>query len=61
MEAYEEMLSRCSTEHAPWHVIPANQKWYRNWAISRVLVDTLREMNPQYPEAEEHLDEVVIE
>ena len=46
MAAYQEMLHECSTEWAPWQVIPANQKWYRNLAITRTIVHTLREMNP---------------
>jgi PPK2 family polyphosphate:nucleotide phosphotransferase len=61
MTAYEEMLRECSTEWAPWHVIPANQKWYRNLAICRTIVQTLREMNPQFPAAEDNLEQVVIE
>ena len=51
MAAYETALTRCSTEHAPWHVIPADRNWVRNAAISRIVRDTLEEMNPQYPEA----------
>lgn len=51
MLAFEDMLTRCSTPWAPWHVIPADQKWYRNLAIMRTMVATLREMNPQYPQA----------
>lgn len=61
MEAYDEMLNRCTTTHAPWHVIPADQKWYRNLAVTRVIVHTLRQMNPQYPPPEENLDGVVVE
>ena len=61
MTAYEEMLQQCSTEWAPWYVVPANQKWYRNLTIMRTIVQTLRDMNPQYPEAEANLDQVVIE
>lgn len=61
MVAYEEMLQECSTTWAPWHVIPANQKWYRNLAIMRTIVHTLREMNPQFPAAEGNFDQVVIE
>ena len=61
MAAYEEMLQECTTEWAPWYVIPANQKWYRNLTIMRTIVHTLREMNPQFPEAEENLDQIVIE
>ncbi len=50
MRAYEDALSKTSTEHAPWHVVPANHKWYRNWAISRIVIDTLQDMNPTFPE-----------
>jgi len=52
MRAYEDALSKTSTDYAPWSVIPANHKWYRNWAISRILIDTLRDMNPTFPKAE---------
>lgn len=51
--AFEDMLNECTTPHAPWHVIPSDQKWYRNVAIMRVLVDTLNTMNPQYPESDD--------
>ena len=47
--AYEIMLQRCSTAHAPWHVIPADHKWARNMAIARIVRATLETMNPQYP------------
>jgi PPK2 family polyphosphate:nucleotide phosphotransferase len=49
MAAYSLAISRCSTEWAPWYVIPANDKVYRNWAVTRILIETLREMDPQYP------------
>jgi PPK2 family polyphosphate:nucleotide phosphotransferase len=48
--AAEEMLQRTSTEHAPWFVVPGDHKWYRNWVVSRVLVDTLAAMDPQFPD-----------
>jgi len=51
--AFDEMLGQCTTTHAPWHVIPADQKWYRNLAISRVIVDTLNRMDPQFPAADD--------
>jgi PPK2 family polyphosphate:nucleotide phosphotransferase len=47
--AYEIMLNRCSTEWAPWHVIPADRKWVRNAAIATIVKATLEEMDPQYP------------
>ena len=59
--AHEEMLNQCTTKHAPWYVIPADQKWYRNLAIAQVLVDTLQRMDPRYPEADAGISDVVIE
>jgi PPK2 family polyphosphate:nucleotide phosphotransferase len=50
MSAYSLAISRCSTATAPWYVIPANDKVYRNWAVSRILLETLEEMNPKYPQ-----------
>ncbi|HEV2560121.1 MAG TPA: polyphosphate kinase 2 family protein [Microvirga sp.] len=50
--AYETALHRCSTAHAPWHVVPADRKWVRNAVIARVVRATLQEMNPRYPQAE---------
>lgn len=47
--AYGIAITQCSTEFAPWYVIPANDKDYRNWAVSRILIETLKEMNPHYP------------
>lgn len=48
-EAYQVALTQCSTPHAPWHVIPADRKWHRDWLLAQMVVETLREMNPQYP------------
>lgn len=59
-EAYETMLEECSTEHAPWHVIPSNKKWYRSLVIARIVADTLEEMAPQFPPPEEGLDKITI-
>jgi PPK2 family polyphosphate:nucleotide phosphotransferase len=47
--AYSIAITNCSTKYAPWYVVPANNKDYRNWAVSRILIETLEEMNPQYP------------
>ena len=47
--AYELMLERCSTDWAPWHVIPADRKWARNAAVGAIVRETLEAMNPQYP------------
>jgi PPK2 family polyphosphate:nucleotide phosphotransferase len=48
--AYEIMLDRCSTEHAPWRVVPADKKWRRNAIIASIVRGTLEEMDPQYPQ-----------
>ena len=49
MAAYGLAVSRCSTLEAPWYVVPADDKLYRNWAVTMLLVETLRAMNPKYP------------
>jgi PPK2 family polyphosphate:nucleotide phosphotransferase len=49
MAAYEEALTKTSTEHAPWYVIPADRNWVRNYAVATVLVEALRRLDPQYP------------
>jgi PPK2 family polyphosphate:nucleotide phosphotransferase len=49
MAAYEDALSRCSTEYAPWFVIPANHKWFRNLAIARIVVEHLESLRMRYP------------
>ncbi len=47
--AYSIAITRCSTRWAPWYVVPADDKDYRNWAVGTVLIETLKEMDPQYP------------
>ncbi len=47
--AYAEALTRCSTEGAPWYVVPANLKWYRDWAVATILAETLDDLGLHYP------------
>jgi PPK2 family polyphosphate:nucleotide phosphotransferase len=47
--AYAAAIGRCSTAAAPWYVVPANRKWYRNWAVSQLLIETMEEMKLVYP------------
>jgi len=49
--AYEAALERCASDAAPWYVVPADRKWYRNWAISRLLLETLTDLDPRFPAA----------
>lgn len=61
MEAYEDALGKTSTSHAPWYVIPANRKWYRDLVIASILIETLEGLEMKFPPAEEDLAGVVIE
>jgi len=49
VEAYEAMLSKCSTHHAPWYVIPSNHKWFRNLAAAQIINETMQAMDPKAP------------
>jgi PPK2 family polyphosphate:nucleotide phosphotransferase len=60
MQAYEDVLTRCNTAYAPWAIIPANRKWYRDLAVTRLIVETLESMNLRYSPAEAGLEHVVI-
>jgi PPK2 family polyphosphate:nucleotide phosphotransferase len=59
--AYEDALNKCHTEHAPWFVIPSDQKWYRNLAVCQTIVETLREMKPDYPKVTWNPDDYHLE
>jgi polyphosphate kinase 2 (PPK2 family) len=50
-EAYTEVIERTSTPWAPWYVIPADRKWYRNWAACSIVADALGTLDPAYPPA----------
>lgn len=60
-EAYADAIEETSTDDAPWFVVPADRKWYRDWAVLQILLETLREMDPQFPKEQPGLDEIVIE
>ena len=52
MRAYEDALSKTSTECAPWYVVPANQKWYRNYVVASIVADALERLDLDYPECD---------
>ncbi|MCO7239794.1 MULTISPECIES: PPK2 family polyphosphate kinase [unclassified Aeromicrobium] len=56
-EAYDLVLQRTSTDVAPWHVVPSGRKWYRNWAVGRLLLEHLRALDLTWPEADYDVDE----
>ncbi|MBA2632004.1 MAG: polyphosphate kinase 2 family protein [Chloroflexi bacterium] len=58
--AYTDALTRCSTAAAPWFVVPADAKWYRDLAAAEILAETARSMDPHWPEPEEDLSGIVI-
>ena len=59
--ADEAMLERCSTDAAPWYVIPANRKWFRNLAVADIVADAMDELHCEYPPSPDDLTGVVIE
>lgn len=59
--AYQDALSQTSTEYAPWYVIPANRKWYRDVMVARIAHATLKHLDPQYPETKVDFSNIVIE
>ncbi len=60
VDAYEDALTRCNTEHAPWHIVPGDRKWYRNLVVSNLLRETLEWMDPQFPPEPPDLEGLVI-
>jgi PPK2 family polyphosphate:nucleotide phosphotransferase len=60
MRAYEEAIQETSTDAAPWYVVPADRKWVRNVAVSEILVETLRRMDPQIPKPAENLEGIIV-
>ena len=58
MAAFEDMVNKCSKENAPWFVIPADKKWFRDLAISQILVDYMEGMNIQLPQTDEDIEAI---
>ena len=59
--AYEDALSRCSTELAPWYVIPSNRKWFRNLAVAEIVADAMDDLKLTYPKPEPGVEGLVVE
>ncbi len=60
MKAYEEVLSKTSTDWAPWYIVPANKKWYRNLVVGSVIINALENLNMAYPEIDFNPAEIEI-
>jgi polyphosphate kinase 2 (PPK2 family) len=54
--AYALALDRCSTDHAPWHLVPSGRKWYRNWAVATLLAEQLNALDLDWPAADFDVD-----
>ena len=51
-DAYEDALSKCNTEHAPWHIVPADKKWFRNVVVADIVEEALEDMDPKFPKVD---------
>ncbi len=61
MQAFSTALSKCSNEDAPWYVVPAEERWFRDYAVAKILVETLQKMAPNYPEPDYDAEEFTAE
>ena len=55
------MIAKTSTESAPWYVVPADRKWYRNLVVARIIVDTLKDLDMKFPIADWMAEDIVID
>lgn len=60
-EAYEDALNECSTKHAPWHIVPANRKWFRDYVVAQTVVEGLEGLNLKWPKCKDDLSGVKIQ
>ncbi len=60
-KAYEAVLERCSTRWAPWHIVPADRKWYRNLVVAETIVQTLRDLDMRFPPPSLDLSKITID
>jgi PPK2 family polyphosphate:nucleotide phosphotransferase len=61
IDAYEDALEKCSTDYAPWYIVPSDHKWYRNWVISDTIVRTLADLDMKYPPPQPGIEKLVVE
>jgi PPK2 family polyphosphate:nucleotide phosphotransferase len=61
IDAYEDALERCSTDYAPWYIVPSDHKWYRNWVVSDTIVRTLQELDMKYPPPQPGIEKLEVE
>ena len=59
-KAYEDAINRCSTKHTPWHIVPANHKWFRDYVVARTVVEALERLKLKWPKCKDDLSRVKI-
>ena len=59
-KAYEDAINQCSTKHAPWHIVPANRKWFRDYVVARTVVEALEQLKLKWPKCKDDLSRVKI-
>jgi polyphosphate kinase 2 (PPK2 family) len=59
-KAFEEMIQNTSTKHTPWYVVPADSKWFARTLVSEILLKTLKEIDPQYPQLPEDQQKILL-
>lgn len=59
MEAFNKMLKNTNTQHAPWHIIPSDNKWYRDYLISKITVDALHNLKMSFPKKRRNISSIV--
>ncbi len=60
MQAYEDVFRKCSPKHAPWHIVPSNNKWVRDFVVMKTIVEAMEALPLRFPPAEEGLDKIVV-
>jgi PPK2 family polyphosphate:nucleotide phosphotransferase len=60
-QAFNEAITFCNTEHAPWYIVPSDSKWYRKLVISELMLGALKRLGPKYPRAEANYTGIVVE
>lgn len=58
--AYQDAISKTSTSNVPWYVVPADHNWVRNLAVAKILLKTMQDMNPKFPDPEPGIENVEI-
>jgi PPK2 family polyphosphate:nucleotide phosphotransferase len=60
MDAYEDVLNRCSTSHAPWHIVPANKKWYRDYMVAKTVCNEMEDLELRWPDRPPGMEKIRI-